>query len=239
MCGRFVGHFSASDLLSEMNEAISESEFTFDLPNVVGALAQNFNTAPTHGVPVLRAIEDRIIIDVMQWGLVPVWSKDPTVGSKMINARSETLTEKPSFKGLVQKNRCIIPMNGFYEWDRSDPKRKIPYFVPRADGHLMFVAGLWASSPALEGRHTFSLITRESIEDLSSIHSRSPVEFTSDDAMAWMTQTPAPLEMFDPVDQPRFSPYRVSTRVNSVRNNDNTLIDPDDGSQDVLQGSLF
>ncbi|CAB4612525.1 unannotated protein [freshwater metagenome] len=239
MCGRFVGHYSAVDLTAEMNDAVSLSGFLLEVPEVVEPLAQNFNTAPTHGVPVLRAIEDRIVVDVMQWGLVPVWSKDPTVGSKMINARSETLTEKPSFKGLVQKNRCIIPMSGFYEWDRSDPKRKIPYFVPRADGHLMLVAGLWASSPALEGRHTFSLITRESIDDLSHIHSRSPVEFNAHDALSWLTEMPAPLEMFDPTDQPRFSPYRVSTRVNSVRNNDNTLIVPDDGAEDVVQESLF
>ena len=222
-----------------MNDVLSVAGFDFDLPSVDGPLAQNFNTAPTHGVPVLRAVENRIEVDVMQWGLVPVWSKDPTVGSKMINARSETLTEKPSFKGLVQKNRCIIPMNGFYEWDRTDPKRKIPYFVPRADGHLMLVAGLWASSPALDGRHTFSLITRESIEDLSHIHSRSPVEFSAQDAFSWMTDMPAPLELFDPVDQPRFLPHRVSTRVNSVRNNDSSLIHIDAGIDDDIQDTLF
>jgi putative SOS response-associated peptidase YedK len=239
MCGRFVGHYSTIELLDEINEAILSSGHVLHVPDITSSLAQNFNTAPTHGVPVLRVIDNRVEIDVMQWGLVPVWSKDPTVGSKMINARSETLTEKPSFKGLVQKNRCIIPMNGFYEWDRSDQKRKVPYFVPRADGHLMLTAGLWTSSPALEGRHTFSLITRESIEDLSHIHSRSPVEFDALDAVAWMTETPAPLHMFDPTNQPRFAPYRVSSRVNSVRNNDDALIAPDNGSEEEVQDTLF
>jgi putative SOS response-associated peptidase YedK len=116
-------------------------------------------------------------------------------------------------------------MSGFYEWDRTDPKRKIPYFVTREDGCLMLVAGIWTASPALEGRHTFSLITRESVDDLSHIHSRSPVELHADDALEWMCNPVPPLELFAPDHQPRFVARKVSTLVNSVKNNSASLLD--------------
>ena len=118
-------------------------------------------------------------------------------------------------------------MSGFYEWDRTDPKRKVPYFVTREDGHVMLVAGIWTASPALEGQHTFSLITRESVDDLSYIHSRSPVELRADDALEWMCNPVPPLELFAPDHQPRFVARRVSTLVNSVKNNSESLLDED------------
>lgn len=225
MCGRFVGAFSAEVLMDEMSEALAGANMTLSLVDDKTLFAPNFNTAPTHTVPILRHEESVVVVDPMQWGLVPSWSKDPNVGSKMINARSETITEKPSFRQSVPGRRCIIPMSGFYEWDRSDPKRKIPYFVTREDGHLMLVAGIWTPSPALDGRHTFSLITRESVDDLSYIHSRSPVELHADDALEWMCNPVPPLELFQPEIQPRFSARKVSTLVNSVRNNFASLLD--------------
>ncbi|MEI8398201.1 MAG: SOS response-associated peptidase [Ilumatobacteraceae bacterium] len=225
MCGRFVGAFSAEVLMDEMSEALSGANLTLSLMEDNTLFAPNFNTAPTHTVPILRHEESVVVVDPMQWGLVPSWSKDPSVGSKMINARSETITEKPSFRQSVPGRRCIIPMSGFYEWDRSDPKRKVPYFVTREDGHLMLVAGIWTPSPALDGRHTFSLITRESVDDLSYIHSRSPVELHADDALEWMCNPVPPLELFRPEIQPRFSARKVSTLVNSVRNNSASLLD--------------
>ncbi len=225
MCGRFVGAFSAEVLMDEMSEALSGANMTLSLVSDNTLFAPNFNTAPTHTVPILRHEESVVVVDPMQWGLVPSWSKDPSVGSKMINARSETITEKPSFRQSVPGRRCIIPMNGFYEWDRSDPKRKVPYFVTRDDGHLMLVAGIWTPSPALDGRHTFSLITRESVDDLSHIHSRSPVELHADDALEWMCNPVPPLELFQPEIQPRFSARKVSTLVNSVRNNSASLLE--------------
>jgi putative SOS response-associated peptidase YedK len=226
MCGRFVGAFSAELLMDEMSDALSEASMTVSFGED-SLFAPNYNTAPTHIVPILRNEESSVIVDPMQWGLVPSWSKDPSVGSKLINARSETITEKPSFRQSVPSRRCIIPMSGFYEWDRTDPKRKVPYFVTREDGHVMLVAGIWTASPALEGRHTFSLITRESADDLSYIHSRSPVELRADDALEWMCNPVPPLELFAPDHQPRFVARRVSTLVNSVKNNSESLLDED------------
>jgi len=130
-------------------------------------------------------------------------------------------------------------MSGFYEWDRTDPKRKVPYFVTREDGCLMLVAGIWTPSPALDGRHTFSLITRESVDDLSYIHNRSPVELHIDDALEWMCNPEPPLELFMPEIQPRFVATKVSSRVNSVRNNDASLILPDEEQLDSSDLTLF
>ena len=238
MCGRFVGAFKAELLKEEMADALSEARMTMVLAED-NLFAPNYNTAPTHIVPILRHKESSVIVDPMQWGLVPSWSKDPTVGSKMINARSETITEKPSFRQSVPGRRCIIPMSGFYEWDRTDSRRKVPYFVTREDARLMLVAGIWTPSPALEGRHTFSLITRESVDDLSHIHSRSPVEFQADDALEWMCNPVPPLKLFMPETQPRFVARKVSSRVNSVRNNDASLILPDDEPLESSDLTLF
>lgn len=232
MCGRFVGNFTTDDLLNELGAAVEDAGLELVLPNDHHKLSSNFNTAPTQAIPVLRREEHKIIVDGMLWGLLPVWSKDASGASKMINARSETLTEKPSYRGLVQKYRCIIPMNGFYEWERSNPKAKVPYFVPREDGKLMFGAGLWTTSPIVDNNHTCTLITRESFDDLSWIHNRSPVQFAAEDAVEWLISETAPLELMWSHDQPRLKPRRVSTMVNSVRNNGPELItEVSDGSE--------
>jgi putative SOS response-associated peptidase YedK len=227
MCGRFVGNFNTQDLIEEIGNSVSDFGLTLRVPDFDGPLLMNFNVAPTHVVPILRVVGDEVIVDVMRWGLIPIWAKDASIGAKMINARSETITEKPSFKGLVPGHRCIIPMNGFYEWNRENPKAKVPYFVSRSDGHLMLAAGIWSDSPIVDEGRTFSLITRDSVDDLSAIHDRSAVEFTSQDAVEWMSATQAPLELFAPDHQPRFTTVRVSTRVNSVRNNDSDLLKED------------
>ncbi|MEI8287480.1 MAG: SOS response-associated peptidase [Actinomycetes bacterium] len=226
MCGRFVGNFNTDDLLAEIEEAALAVGLNVEMPGDHLQLSHNFNTAPTQGIPVLRVESETLIVDGMFWGLLPVWSKDPSAASKMINARSETITEKPSFKNLVPNHRCIIPMSGFYEWDRSNAKAKVPYYVTRADGHLMLGAGLWTRSPLLDNNHTCALITRESVEDLSHIHNRSPVEFNATDAIDWLTLSPPPLEMMWSDGQPTFATTRVSTLVNAVRNNGPSLIEP-------------
>jgi putative SOS response-associated peptidase YedK len=239
MCGRFVGNFNTQDLVDEIGEAVDAFGLTLRVPEFDGPLLQNFNVAPTHVVPVLRVVGSEVVLDVMRWGLIPIWAKDPNIGSKMINARSETITEKPSFKGLVPGHRCIIPMSGFYEWNRENPKAKVPYFVTRSDGHLMLGAGIWSDSPIVDEARTFSLITRDSVEDLSSVHDRSPVEFTAEEAVEWMSAPQPPLELFAPERQPRFQTLRVSTRVNAVRNNDSGLLEPDDSKDEPEDLRLF
>jgi putative SOS response-associated peptidase YedK len=224
MCGRFVTAFSLEDLVKEvealagMSGVVLSPDFK-DLP-----LFENYNVAPTHAVPVVTFDDDSICVDLMQWGLVPSWSKDPSVGSKMINARSETLTEKPSFRHLVRANRCLVPMNGFFEWDRSNPRAKVPHFVPRVDGALMMCAGLWTHSPILDGIKTFTLITMPSSGDLANIHHRSPVQFNHEFSRLWLADNELALNLMSSENQPDFAPYSVSTRVNSVSNNDSKLL---------------
>jgi putative SOS response-associated peptidase YedK len=239
MCGRFVGNFNTEDLVNEIGDAVEAFGLTLRVPDFDGPLLQNFNVAPTHVVPILRVIGSEVVVDVMRWGLIPIWAKDASIGAKMINARSETITEKPSFKGLVPGHRCIIPMNGFYEWNRDNPKTKIPYFVTRTDGRLMLGAGIWSDSPIVDEARTFALITRDSVDDLSAVHDRSPVEFTAQDAVEWMSASQAPLELFAPQQQPRFHTLQVSTRVNAVRNNDSGLIEPAATEEDSGDLTLF
>lgn len=239
MCGRFVGSFSTQDIVEELSEAVEAAGLRMEMPVTDLPLLSNFNVAPTTAIPILRISDGVLRVDTVQWGLLPVWSKDPSKGASMINARSETITEKPSFKGLVPRHRCIIPMSGFYEWDRSDPKVKIPYYVTRADGHLMLGAGIWSDSPIVDAGKTCALITRDSIHDLSDIHDRSPVEFHAEEAVEWLTPGEAPVELFQPDHQPRFRVTRVSTRVNSVRNNDSSLIMPETENPDEGELTLF
>jgi putative SOS response-associated peptidase YedK len=237
MCGRFVGVSDVGLLIEDLSEHVSEHGLSLAFDSLPGNAESNFNGAPTQLFPVLLAVEGRVEAEVMQWGLVPSWSKDVTIASKLINARSETVTEKPSFRNLVKSHRCVVPMRGFYEWDRSDPKQKVPYFVERGDGHPMLAAGLWTSSSLLGGS-SFTMLTRESLDDLASIHHRSPVQLTSDDALSWMSQKDAPLELCSLDNPPRFRAYQVSTRVNSVRNNDSSLLE-EVRSSSVDQLGLF
>ena len=225
MCGRFVGSFRAEDLIEELETAAHDAGVALHLPNIDGPLMENFNVAPTQVVPVLVVRNDAIECEVMQWGLVPSWAKDPKIGSKMINARAESLREKVSFKGLVDTHRCVIPMSGFYEWNRSSPTPKQPYYVSRDDGHLLLVAGIWSRSPQVEAGFTFSAITRESGKDLDSIHHRTPAHFSADVACDWLLGKVNTDALTVIGLQPRVHFYPVSSAVNSVKNNVPSLVD--------------
>lgn len=231
MCGRFVGNFATADLVEELLGSGSVEHVTVEdgVPDSVA----NFNTAPTSSWPIFINVDDGVHVRFARWGLVPSWSKDPTVASKMINARSETLTEKPSFRNLVKSHRALVPLSGFYEWERSDPKNKRPFFVPRADGQIMWVAGLWTVSPVLQGATTFTMVTRESLPDLSEIHDRSPVQLEIEDGVEWLCRLEPPLHLLALDAQPVLRPYEVDRLVNSVRNNGPDLLEP------VEPGTLF
>ena len=224
MCGRFVGRFATADLIEEIESVMPDAEVS--VANGLPTLWANFNTAPTQDCLVFTGSNKSLQAGSARWGLVPRWAKDASGAARMINARSETLAEKPSFRGLVPGHRAIVPMSGFYEWDRTDPKVKRPYFVPRADGRTMWVAGLWTTSPALDDALTFCIITRDSRPDLSSIHDRSPVQLELDDALSWVLEDDPPLGLLDLDEPPLFAPFEVSRKVNSVRNNGPDLLIP-------------
>ena len=250
MCGRFVGSFNTDDLLGEMDAALHDAGLRVspDSESFESVSLPNFNLAPTQAAPVMLVREGDLVISDMNWGLVPSWAKDASRASSLINARSETVTEKPSFRNLVKGQRCVVPMNGFYEWDRTDPRHKVPHFVTRADRRLLLVAGLWSRTTHVPTGATFCILTRQSGPDLEAIHDRCPVHLDAAEAVEWMSSPEAPLELASVEGHPALHVRRVSARVNSVRNNDPSLIDqltddaddwPSGASGDDVAPTLF
>ena len=209
----------------------------------------NYNVAPTTDVyAVVDEHGGEPAVRAFHWGLVPVWAKDMKIGSSMINARAETLADKPSFKGLLRKRRCIIPIDGFYEWQapvaaalsaRGKPVKQ-PLFIHRADGHLLAVAGLWTvwrdtagpeSGPWL---HSCTIITTAANDTIAPVHDRMPAILPATAWHEWLDPNiddPNQLsQLLRPAPNDILAMHRVSTAVNSVRNKGAELIaevDPD------------
>lgn len=241
MCGRFVGAYSTERLLEELAEAAGDVGVTLHLDADIMSFGDspNYNVAPTQAIPVLFPSEGRITSARMNWGLIPRWATDTSRASSMINARSETVTEKASFRGLVKGHRCVVPMDGFYEWDRTDPRHKVPYFVHREDARLLLVAGLWSASSLVSTARTFCILTRESGDDLAGIHDRCPVHLDAEQAIEWMCADDAPLELTGIDDHPRLQTRRVGFEVNSVRHNGPTLIEEAKRDTETVRETLF
>ncbi|AWW31837.1 hypothetical protein DN752_17810 [Echinicola strongylocentroti] len=188
------------------------------------------NIAPSQLVPI-TTLENPDEIDCYHFGLVPHWAKDKNIGYKMINARSETVTEKASFKPLFNKGkRCLVYADGFYEWKREG-KDKIPFrfFVP--DREIFTFAGLWSrwKTPEGEDYNSFTIITTTPNELTAPIHDRMPVILTEEDAKVWMDpdQNPNDLEeLLSPYPADAMDSYEVSTDINNTRNESPDLMEP-------------
>ena len=186
MCGRFNSIASGKDFASVYGAQVLTDE-----------LSSNFNVAPTTLVYVLHRQDVGRVLDVMSWGLVPSWSKDKTRAASMINARSETLTEKPSFRNLVSEHRCILPIQGFYEWQNLASETKKPkkqaHYITRVDEQPMTLAGLWTiwKQPDSSLLRTCTIITTEANEILSPIHHRMPVILERDSVDIWLGESKA------------------------------------------------
>jgi len=159
--------------------------------------------------------------------LIPHWAKDESIGNKLINARGETLTEKPSFRDAVQKRRCLVLTDGFYEWRRSGGEKQ-PYRITLADESLFTFAGLWESWNAPGGRdvRTFTIITTEPNGLMKPIHNRMPAMLTPEMEKVWISDEPLEeiLHLLQPYDAKEMNAYPVSSRVNSPKNNEASLI---------------
>ena len=186
MCGRFNSIASGKDFASVYGAQVLTDE-----------LSSNFNVAPTTLVYVLHRQDGGRVLDVMSWGLVPSWSKDKTRAASMINARSETLTEKPSYRNLVSEHRCILPIQGFYEWQNLASETKKPkkqaHYITRVDEQPMTLAGLWTiwKQPDSSLLRTCTIITTEANEILSPIHHRMPVILERDSVDIWLGESKA------------------------------------------------
>lgn len=212
MCGRFVIELSA-ELLAEV----------FGLATVP-EIRPSYNVAPTQIVPVVREVSDHRSLVQLKWGLVPPWAKDPGIGSQMINARSETVAQKPSFRHAIKYHRCIVPVSGWYEWQHVE-RAKIPYYFHLKDGRPLGLAGIWEEWRAPDGTllDTFSILTTAANEIVAPVHDRMPVVVPPDAYSIWLSKhhtDPAQLEpLYPPVPISGLEVYPVSDYVNSPRNN--------------------
>jgi len=214
MCGRFSLIVDAS-VLAEV--------FEIDPPQ---NLRPRFNIAPTQTIPIVRAGREqpREWAEV-RWGLVPSWAKDPKIGARMINARGETVAEKPSFRSAVKNRRCLIPADGFYEWAKTDTGKQ-PNFIHFADGRAFAFAGLWERWHTSEGEalDTCTIITTTPNDLVAGLHDRMPVILAPDVFSEWLAPQPlAPDRLQDllvPCPTAGMEAYPVSTHVNKPTNDD-------------------
>jgi putative SOS response-associated peptidase YedK len=220
MCGRFSATFSFRDIKVRWN---LQGDLSFE---------PRYNIAPSQTVPVILKGDRGNEVKLMKWGLVPSWASDPSIGNRMINARAETLLEKPSFKRLVSQRRCLIPADGFYEW-RREGKRKVPVWIHLKKKEPFTFAGLWDSwrNPDVgDVLNTFTIITTDSNTLVRRIHDRMPVIYDRDMGQRWLDDSINSAMVLAAVTRPWPSEYMeawdVSTMVNAPENDSAECILP-------------
>ncbi len=182
-----------------------------------------FNVAPSQFAPVVfnDCELQRRIVDFMKWGLIPSWSKDISIGSRMINARAETVASKASFRAPFRYRRCLIPASGFFEWKQTSEGKK-PFYFSRIENPLLGLAGVW--DEVTDGDmilYTFSIITRAATPQMSRYHHRMPAIIEKEDFRKWLsveTSVRAALDLLEAEEEKNLDIYPVSTLVNNVRN---------------------
>lgn len=189
----------------------------------------NYNRAPTQEGWAVVASEDGGAALPMRWGLLPFWAKDPRLAAKTINARLETVTTKPAFRGAWKQRRCLVPSSGYYEWMKLDPKTKQPYFIHHAHSPVMVYAGLWESRDDGAGGEllTYCVITRDADQTMATIHDRMPLVLPPDVARDWLHGSPDnAMEIALGVPSASLEFYPVGRAVGNVRNSGPQLLEP-------------
>ena len=210
MCGRYV--------LDADGKAIQQ---IFNLENEP-VVEPHYNIAPSQPVMVITN-QDPKHTTHHQWGLIPSWAKDPKIGHKMINARSETAHQKPSFRAAFKRRRCLIPATGFYEWAKMEGGRKAPHLIYVGDHELFAFAGLWEiwQSPQGEEIRTCTILTGEPNAKIKPLHHRMAVILHKDDYDTWLSPDALPADVLMPLlrtyEADRMDAYEVSTRVNAPK----------------------
>jgi len=209
-----------------------QSQFDVSTDEIPGDLSPRYNAAPMQWLPVVRQRQTgERVVHLLRWGLVPSWARDESIATKLINARGETLGEKPSFRAAYKSRRCVIPASGFYEWKREG-KEKQPYFIHPPDGELFGFAGLWERwSPADGGESvdTFTVVTTDANAIMRPLHDRMPVILAPADYAAWLTKGTDPgllTGLVVPCPDAMLKVYPVSKAVGSVANEGPDLIRP-------------
>ncbi|SDM37756.1 SOS response-associated peptidase [Bacillus sp. OK048] len=221
MCGRFT-------LTATVDQLIDRFDIEFFLQEE--EYFPNYNVAPSQSVLAIINNGHQNRMGFLRWGLIPPWAKDMSIGYKLINARAETLSEKPSFRNAFQKKRCLIIADSFYEWKRIDSNNKIPMRIKLKSNALFAMAGLWEHWKSPEGKSIYScsVITTNPNELVQDIHDRMPVILKPEDEKYWLDpsikDTSKLNHLLKPLEHDLMEVYEVSPLVNSPKNNSIDLI---------------
>lgn len=216
---------AATDSESLVRLFLVDDRQTEDLP-------PSWNVAPTDPIYAVAAHDGRRVLVSFRWGLVPFWAKDRKVAARQINARAETVASKPTFAESFQRRRCLVPADGFYEWQRHPDGSRTPYFVHRADGAPMAFAGLWASwRDSEDGSRLLScaIVTTQASGGIAALHERMPVMLEPNSFSDWLDPDADPAQLrhlLASAGPDALTWRRVGTDVNSVRNNHPGLVTP-------------
>jgi putative SOS response-associated peptidase YedK len=230
MCGRFVGYRS----LEELKQFLP-------IDRCACEVVANYNVAPSQQVLALFNHQGQNRLDKFHWGLVPFWAKDPAVGNRMINARSETVAEKPAFKNAFKKRRCLIIADGFYEW-KGTKGQKRPMFITLSDKKPLAFAGLWETSSRPDQQNALyrscAIITVEACEAIRDIHHRMPAILKPDAYAFWLNPENQDVGRLKDILQKGLITdlvsYPVSKQVNSIGKNDSSCIEPVDSFKNIM-----
>lgn len=220
MCGRYTLKSSTPELEKHFQAASRQAQ----------GYEPNYNVAPTHRMPVVRQHEGQRIIERQRWGLLPFWAKEQKVSYSMINARSESLATKRSFRRYFKSQRCLIPASGFYEW-KGAKGNKTPFYIYPTQAPVFAFAGLYSlwESPEGEQVPSYTIVTTRSNDKMNELHDRMPVMLIREEWDWWLDpdrqDTAALQNLFDPFPDDAIDYYQVSQRVGNVRNNDPALIE--------------
>lgn len=221
MCGRFT-LFEADAILSK----------DFGAPIAFG-LTPRYNIAPSQPILAVRTSTGNGGREAvfLRWGLIPHWAKDPSIGNRMINARAETVAEKPSFRDAFRKRRCLVPASGFYEWKKAERKKQ-PYYIRMKDGHPLAFAGLWERWESTPGEtvETCTILTTTPNDLMGQLHDRMPVILSSSDYALWLdsgnTEQDRLKSLLRPYPDREMEAFPVGVIVNNPKIDDSSCISP-------------
>lgn len=219
MCGRYT--------LATPTQKLAESFSGFEVP---AELPPRYNVAPTQPIAVV-ANNGQHKVEFFQWGLIPSWAKDPKIGNQMINARAETLGEKPAFRNAYKRRRCLVLADGFYEWRKEEDGAKTPMYIRLASGDPFAFAGLWEMWQTAEDTIlSCTIITTDPNDLMAQIHNRMPVILPPAAYEQWLDpaeRRPDDLQgLLHPYPTELMTAYPVSKMVNSPKNDSPALIEP-------------
>ncbi len=220
MCGRYVQSLSADELMEQ-----------FDLVEPPSGAAARYNIAPSQPGLVVRRSESGRRAEPMRWGLVPFWADDPSIGSRLINARSETVVSKPAFRAAMRHRRCLVPATGFYEWKPAGGAKQ-PYYIHRGDGRPLAFAGLYEhwTGPDGERVDSYVILTTAANDAVRPLHDRMPVVLAAEALEPWLDATRTDAEqaaaLLGPCAPHLLAMHPVSRRVNRPAVDEPSLIEP-------------